>query len=226
MNEKRSDLSLSSDGWLSLDEAARRLGVSRLRVREAIAAGALPARRDNHGFWRISLEHAPDAPARLAGARVAPQQLVELLFDEIEEMSALLGERSEDVAKLAAIVERQQTLMERMLRLAENAGPAEDGVPDDRLATLHERSQGVLDRALAQLETRDAELTRVTGVLDRAMDAATALDAEVARQTDISHRQRALLDRVFAIAQASVDRIAPAGRGWFSRWRSGREDGK
>ena len=42
------------------------------------------------------------------------------------------------------------------------------------------------------------------------MRTASALDAEVARQTETSKRQRALLDRVFALAQASLDRFSPA----------------
>ena len=57
--------------WLSLDEAARRLGVSRLRLREAIAAGALPARRDNHGFWRVSLEQRRRRHARRCRRRAS-----------------------------------------------------------------------------------------------------------------------------------------------------------
>ena len=57
----------SSEAWLSLDEAAERLGVSRLRLREAIAANAIPARRDNRGFWRVSL--ADGAAPRYAASK-------------------------------------------------------------------------------------------------------------------------------------------------------------
>ena len=55
------------DAWLSLDEAAERLGVSRLRVREAIAAKAIAARRDNHGFWRVSLSDGAAVSIRRVG---------------------------------------------------------------------------------------------------------------------------------------------------------------
>jgi excisionase family DNA binding protein len=209
-----------SDAWLSLDEVASRLGVTRLRVREAIAAGALRARRDNRGFWRVTLDAAEEAAGRMASLRVEPTQLVEILFDEVEEATAALAERSADVERLTALIDRQQELMERALRAAEGRKAA---VPEERLAALNERSQTLIDRALTQLEARDAELVKVSGMLDRAMGAAAGLDAEVARQIEITQRQRAILDRVFAIAQAGLERLALSPRGgWFSRWRGSR----
>ncbi len=75
------------DVWLSLDEAAALWGVSRLRLREAIAAGALAAQRDNRGFWRVR----SDKPVDFAAQRAPPERLVEALFDEIEELGEALG---------------------------------------------------------------------------------------------------------------------------------------
>jgi excisionase family DNA binding protein len=209
-----------SDAWLSLDEAASRLGVSRLKVREAIAAGALSARRDNQGFWRVSLEAANEASQRVASTRLAPPQLVEILFDEVEETSASLAERNAEVEKLSALVARQQQTLDRAMRLLEAAEAAETEASRERLVSLNEKSHALLDRALTELEARSAELVKVGGLLDRAMGAAAGLDAEVARQTEVVTRQRALLDRLFAIAQAGLERVA--GRSpsrWLSRWR-------
>ena len=141
----------------------------------------------------------------------------------------MLAERSEDVARLAAIVERQQALIDRALRLAESGRARRICERSGRsLAALHERSQALIDRALAQLETRDAELTKVTGLLDRAMDAATALDAEVARQTDMSRIASARCSTACSRSRrrASTGSRRPAAAGWFARWRSERESGK
>ena len=216
-----------AESWLSLDEAAPRLGVSRLRLREAIAAGALTARRDNHGFWRVSLDDEAGAMRRIATVRAEPHELVELLFDEIEEMTVRLSEQDEDVARLMSVVERQQGLLDRALRRAEDDDSADMPASAERLAALQERSHVLIGRAVSELEARDAELEKVTGLLDRAMDAAGSLDTEVARQTDVTRRQRALIDRLFALAQTSLERIAPASRGgWFARWRGSREGGK
>lgn len=205
------------DAWLSLDEAAARLRVSRLRLREAIAAGALRAQRDNRGLWRVLVEDGYDA-RDLASVRAAPEQLVETLFDEIEELTGALDERRAENERLGAVAARSQALLERALALAESPGAPADVV---RLAALNERSQALVERTLASLEQRDGALQQMTGLMDRALDTVAGLDAEVARGRETAQRQRALLDRVFELARASLDRIAgeaPRG-GWFGRLR-------
>jgi hypothetical protein len=201
------------DAWLSLDEAAARCGVSRLRIREAIAAGALRAQRDNRGFWRV----CDDGGGDLANVRVAPNQLLEIMFDEIEELTSALEERRQEVDRLATVAARQQALLDRALTIAEAAPPQGD---IQRLAALNERSHHLLDGALASLEQRDAALQQMNSLMQRALDTTAGLDAEVARQRETSEKQRALLDRVFQLARASLDKLATQPpRGWFDRWR-------
>jgi HPt (histidine-containing phosphotransfer) domain-containing protein len=209
---------LRSDAWLSLEEAARRLGVSRLRLREGIAAGVIEARRDNRGFWSVPMQDPDDARDRISTARVTPEQLLELLFDDVEEATAALAERDADIERLSAVVERQQALIEQALRLAEGAGSSEAPAAV-KLAQLSERSHALLERALSGLEARDADLSVTTGMLGRALDVAARLEAEVARHAEIGLRQRVLLDRVFAVAESTLDRMATNGSGWLRRWR-------
>ena len=210
----------TSDGWLSLDEAAARLGVSRLRLREAIAAGAISARRDNRGFWRVSLA-GDDAAARrqIGAALVEPRQLVELLFDEIEEMSALLGDRDADVERMSRLVARQQDLLDHALRLAESPAAGTPAIDPERVERLHERSGALIEQTLSKLQARDAELSKMSGLVERALNTAAALDAEVTRQTEVTRKQQALLDRAFSLAQASLDRFS-GGAGFFGRLRA------
>ena len=202
------------DAWLSLDEAAARWGVSRLRVREAIAAGALSAQRDNRGFWRVRAENAVD----FAALRPPPEKLIEVLFDEIEELGGALDERRQEVARLAAVAEKQQALIERALSLAE--APAAGG-DVERLAALNERAQALTGRALASLENREQSLQQMSGLMERALGTVAGLDAEVSRQRETSEKQRALLDRLFEIARASLDRLGGEGPrgGWLNRLR-------
>jgi hypothetical protein len=204
------------DAWLSLDEAAAHWGVSRLRIREAIAAGALRAQRDNHGFWRVYADGRSD----LADISVTSEKLLETMFDEIEELTSALEDRRQEVDRLAAVAARQQALLDRALTIAESAPPSGD---IQRLAALSERSHHLLDGALASLEQRDAALQQMNGLMQRALDTTAGLDAEVARQRETSDKQRALLDRVFELARASLDRLAAQPpRGWFDRWRGRR----
>ena len=55
----------------------------------------------------------------------------------------------------------------------------------------------------------------MNGLMHRAMHTAAGLDAEVARQSETSEKQRALLDRVFALARASLDVSLIARAAWF-----------
>jgi|HubBroStandDraft_6_1064221.scaffolds.fasta_scaffold670566_1 hypothetical protein len=210
----------SSEAWLSLDEAAERLGLSRLRLREAIAASAIAARRDNRGFWRVSLaDDARAAISRVKETRADPQQLVELLFDEIEDLNAQMSERAANEGRMAALIERQQTLLDRVLSLAER--PSESGVDAERVASLQDRSQRLIEQALGKIEARDAEFSRLTGLMDRALTTAAGLDAEVTRQKEVAAKQQALLERVFHLAEQTLDRIGgrDGGRGLLRRLR-------
>ena len=206
------------DAWLSLDEAAALWGVSRLRLREAIAVGALAAQRDNRGAWRV----LGQAPVEFAALRAPPEKLIETLFDEIEELSGALEERGQEVERLHALTARQQALIERALSLAESA-PAQPEI--QRLAALNEQSQALADRALTTLETREQALSQMSGLMTRALDTVAGLDAEVARQKQTAEKQRALLDRVFELARASLDRLSgeAARSGWLARLRRRKE---
>ena len=167
MTDNSSDA--SSDAWLSLDAAAARLGVSRLRLREAIAAKAIPARRDNRGSWRVSLpEGASAAMSRIAQTRAGPDQLIELLFDEVEDLNAMIGEHAANEERMATLIERQQAMLDRALSFAEKSG--ETGLDAERIAALHDRSQQLIEQTLGKIEARDAELSKLTGLMDRALD--------------------------------------------------------
>jgi hypothetical protein len=58
--------------------------------------------------------------------------------------------------------------------------------------------------------------------MDRALSTVGALDAEVARQSELMRKHHALIERLFALAQASVERMSGGRRvgGVLSRIRS------
>ena len=215
------------DAWLSLNEAAARLGLSRLRLREAIAAGVLRAQRDNRGYWRVWVEENRDFAREIAAAQISPDKLIEALFDEIEELTSAHDERQSEVDRLSELAARQQALLERAIALAETSGEAKPAEEVNRLGALNERSQALVERAMTSLEQRETALHQMSGLMDRALETVAGLDAEVVRQRETSQRQRALLDRVFELARASLDRIAgESPRGWFGRMRGRRPGGK
>ena len=137
------DASVDSLGFLPLTEAADRLGISRLKLREAIAKGLIAARRDNQGDWRVDLTKVSVLPSHIRTVEINPDVLMTLLFDEIEALTIERDGATTDRDRLAAIAGRA-------LDAAETEGKA--------LSGTSERAFGLLDRTMSALETAKAEI--------------------------------------------------------------------
>lgn len=182
--------------FLTVGEAAERLGLSRLRVREAVARGALRGRIDNEGLLRVDV---PDT-ARIEDGPLDPADVLGFLFDELEEREALDAAKDARLAALADLSNRQADALDR-------AGAALEAsvIRENRLSDL-------LDRAMAHLERPDAaaaldQTARFDALLTRAIALAEARDVadrdkvpDLAPATD---RAFGLLEEAVARAEAS-----------------------
>ena len=128
--------------FLTVGEAARHLGVSRLRVRQAVAADLVMGRRDNEGNLRIDLSAAigRNADLDLSGATVDAPALMDLLFDEVEELRALLNAKDAETRELTLLAGRQSSAIETADRVLEHS-------ERHRI-----RLRDLLDRALADID--------------------------------------------------------------------------
>lgn len=137
------------EGALPIAEAARRLGVSTLRVRQYVAEGRLDAIRDNRGRLRVEL--GPDGPRPPRGAAVSP---VELLMEELIDLREDSAEREVQVERLERLVGELSGLLGRAL---------------DALATA--KDEAAEDRA--QAAAVGEQTRRALALAARAMDAAS-----------------------------------------------------
>jgi hypothetical protein len=207
------------DGFLPLAEAAARLGVSRLKLRQAIARGAIPARRDNEGRWRADLSAAP---ADLSSARpAAPEALIEALFDEIEELSAERAEAEAVRDRLAGLVAAQAAALERAVAAAE-AQAAEAA----RLGAVAGGALAAAEAAADRAEAMQSAADRAMALAERASAALAAAQAEAARleagmqeKSAALEGQARLLDRLFSLSETALDTAgrAAAPRGLWDR---------
>ena len=182
------------ESFLPLAEAARRLGVSRLKLREAAVKGVVPSRRDNEGRLRVDLSAAPPDVTRAAEAvHAAPAALIEALFDEIEELQADLADRTETVARFADLAGRQQEALER----------AAEALETSQRETA--RLAGLLDRALDL-----AQMLEGRGGADPAAERALELLEETAAALEASRAESARLAALTARAVAHADAAAAA----------------
>lgn len=203
------------DTFLPLSEAAARLGVSRLKLREAVAKGVIPSRRDNQGRLRVDLDAAPANLAEAAADRPAkPGALMEALFDEIEDLSGELADERALRDRLAALVESQDAALIRATAALE-AATAER----DRLA-------GIAGRALEAAEDAEGRAARLgemsarsVEMLERATGALESMQAEIERlKTDAADREAAIegharqLERLFTLSEQALDKAAAPRR--------------
>lgn len=203
------------DTFLPLSEAAARLGVSRLKLREAVAKGLVPSRRDNEGRLRVDLEAAPADLAAAASDRPAdPAALMDALFDEIEELSAELEDAHAGTGRLSQLAGRQIEALERATAALE-ATTAER----DRLAGLAGRALAAAEEAEARAARLGETAERSVGLLEQTTARMEAMQAELDRlKTDVAEKDAALggharqLERLFTLSEQALEKAAGARR--------------
>ncbi|MEM7567892.1 MAG: hypothetical protein AAF321_11740 [Pseudomonadota bacterium] len=196
--------------FLSVGEAAQRLGLNRLKVREAVARGVLEGRRDNRGHLRVDLPINPDtiAPKLAKAPPLTSAALLDGLFDEIEELRETLRERDAEGEAAAQLIARQSdTLAKALDRLESSRGEVTE------LKALLDKAFALLDRSAPATSDRDrlaSGLDEARAEAVRAQRAAEARSAAMARQADTA---LTLLERAFARAEddrAQAERLRAA----------------
>ncbi len=201
------------DSFLPLALAAERLGLSRLKLREAIAKGLVAARRDNEGRLRVDLAAIPgDLRESIGATPAAPEALMGALFDEIEELSADLESAAAATGRLTRLVDAQAGALDRSVTELE-ARTAERDV----LANIS-------GRAIAAAEEAEARASALQGMTDRAlvalerttqvMEAAVAETALLKARTEVQSQQitghAGQLDRLFSLSEQALETAAKA----------------
>ena len=168
--------------FLPVAEAAERLGVPRLKVREAAARKLIPSRRDNQNKLRLDLSGTslPDLRKAKSDGDTPPEMLMDLLFDEIEELHADLADAAAERSALRDLVGRQADALDRAAERMER-----DAGQKARLSSL-------LERALNHLEA-GAAATDVTA------DRTTTIER---LEKEIAERERVIEDRNAAVEKA------------------------
>ena len=184
--------------FLSVAKAAKRLGVSRIKIREGAARGIIPFQRDNENRLRLDLSGLSGDVLDRAAGNVDQTALMNLLFDEIEELHDDLHARTAEVAALSNIASRQADALDSAASQMD-----QDAADKARLSDL-------LERALAHLETSEGERgnARLADVSDRALTALEATGDRLESSLSQNARFDALLER--ALEYAAIGKAAEA----------------
>lgn len=202
-------------GFLPLAEAARRLGLSRLKLREAIARGVVAARRDNEGRLRIDLTSVPaDLRGAMAAAPVAPEALMGALFDEIEDLSGDLEQANDTTDRMVRLAGAQADALERAARALESATAERD-----RLGEIAGRALAAAEQAETRAAALSATTARALDLLDRSGRMMEGMKAEIdslrsesgAREAAIA-AHAAQLERLFVLSEQAMEQAAATRR--------------
>lgn len=211
--------------FLSVAQAAELLGISRLKIREAAAKGVIPAQWDNERRLRVDLTGVTAKTLGSAKGKIEQSDLLDMLFDEVEELHEALLAREAEAQALKGLAGRQaQALddaadrMERdaaeKARLSDLLARAMDhlesqpaGQGTEKLAQISDRALAHLETTGTQLETALAQSGRLDHLLERAIALAEASKAEGANQTAemraATERAMGMLDRAMSEIEAS-----------------------
>lgn len=174
--------------FLTVAEAAERLGTTRLRVREAVALSLLKARRDNEGRLRVDLPNDAALP-KGKSADLEPEAVLEFLFDDIEELENEVAARDTQIATLTALLARQDEALERSDQILSDMQ-----IEKARLAEM-------LDRAFSHLDNATNRETRLQDVSDRAMEALDQTVRAAEAEAQKSAKLQDMLERAISLAE-------------------------
>ncbi len=177
--------------FLTVQEAARKLGQSRLRVREAAARGLVKSRRDNEGRLRIDLPETlrlPSSADKNCGSDLEPDTVLEFLFDEVEELEHAISGKDTEITALSDLLERQSQALDRV-----DAAMAGKEQTESRLTAL-------LDRALSHLETDAISVERLGSVTGKALAQLDKVGDDLEQSLRQSGQFEILLSRALELA--------------------------
>jgi len=194
----------SRDQFLTIDETAALLGITAADLRQGIACGLVPIRRDNQGALRIHCAEVPeDLLEQIVRSEVDPRLHVESLVDEVSMLrgqlkvdnelrlrleqlleqqamtlaksAAVLDQNESDIAKLKALLESSMQMLDRFNHSAGTAGVTTSAIPSAVHENTPDRNAAEeANKASIKLQKSEAENARLQALLQRAM---TAIEA-------------------------------------------------
>jgi hypothetical protein len=177
--------------FLTVAQAAELLRVNRMTLRSAAVRGIIPSRRDNEGRLRLDITGVTGTGDKLVvpeSAKLAPAEMIDILFDEVEELQTDIQERDESIGLLLGISERQSSAID-------GAGHALDEA-ERRQACL----SSLLDRALLHLEAGAERETKFASLSDRSAQLLDATGDRLEKSLIQSGRFENLLERAMKVA--------------------------
>lgn len=187
-----------AEQFVLVEDAALALNLKAKVLRQGIACGLVPIRRDNTGTIRVHLDEIPDGlEAKVQVADINIELQAAALTDEVASLEKRVAESDAQRTRLEELLKKQGSTLARHAVLLD-AKQADVEAPSEALAS-----------ARKSLSERDAEILKLTNLLDRSFRAIDARDKQVAEHTvqltAATDKAMSLLSRTLQKAEVSTE---------------------
>ncbi|OED35121.1 hypothetical protein AB833_31260 [Chromatiales bacterium (ex Bugula neritina AB1)] len=189
----------ADDKFLLIEEAAGTSGISAAQLRQGIARGLIPMRRDNKGAIRIHLDDLPiELPQKLEHAEIDSDLLSAVYEDELLYLRDNLNKSDVQQKQLQQLLERQSQALDRSAAAVES------------LQSESARLTGTVGELTAQLSKSAKESEQLSDLLQRTFTAIRQREEITARETDqlsgATEKAMELLERALGESEKSAVR--------------------
>jgi len=203
----------STDQFVLVEDAAQSLRLDAKILRQGIACGLIPIRRDNIGHVRIHLGEVPyNLQDRIHADDIQPELHAAALADEVLSLQRSQKELASQRTRLEELIIKQGNAITRYSELLDKNMSNNDVLDNDNsvlsAAAPPANSPHAIDE---QLKQRDADVEKLANILDRTFKAIDARDQQVALQTDqlsgTADKAIKLLERAVREGELSAEKL-------------------
>jgi hypothetical protein len=189
-----------ADQFLLVEDAARSLNLRNKVLRQGIACGLVPIRRDNSGTIRVHLDEVPDAlEDKIQSSDVQDDLYAAVLADEVLILEQTIADSDAQRLRLESLITKQGAALARYASLLDMSKGDFD-TPIEALALARQN-----------LTERDAEVGQLSSILERTFSAIDRRDQQVAEQTgqltDTADKAISLLSRALREGELSSEQL-------------------
>lgn len=229
------------DQFLKIEDAARLLGFAASDIRQGIACGLIPIRRDNAGDLRIhQIEVPEDLPEQIKRSPVDPLLHAQILIDEVstlrnelavsEEHRSLLEKlvirQADAISRSAALLESRESDTARLSSLLENA-EAQYAHRIQQLSDTTDNTMELLERAVSDAEIASSEVNRLQALMSSSLESSKRMEGEIDQRNVFIDKQHDLMQRLVTVSEQSSSASKPVAvqRRTLWQWLWGRGKG-
>jgi len=205
------------DQFLLIDDAAEILSLTSQVLRQGIACGLIPIRRDNTGAIRIHQDDIPDnLSEKINHTEIQPELHAIVQADALVHIENRLRETETQRSKLEVLVQQQGILLKRAASLLGNNGVSNATISRAVHDDDYEIYSGALASTKVELSAREAEIAKLSHILERTFRAIDRRDQLATEQTgkltQATNRAMQLLDRAIREGESTTEKLNSANQ--------------